>query len=321
MWVQDSTASNKVVFNAGNVGIGTTNPTELLSLQSTDAANIVMFTINNLEQSGLRLYRARAGSTAVIAGDRIGVINSLAFDGTSYINAASIGFDVDGTPGAGNMPSRISFKTTPDGSATRVERMRIDNQGNVGIGTTNPSSKLYVNNGSLIVSKNGTTWSSNAALLAAANSGKYVSLAADGGYAMWVQDSTASNKIVFNAGNVGIGTTNPTEKLLVVGNIRVSNGSFIDDGTTLNAPDYVFEEDYGLMSLNQLQAYIESEKHLPNIPSAADIKENGLNVSQFQMKLLEKIEELTLHTLAQQEQIEAQQSKIESLDARLNAGQ
>ncbi len=119
--------------------------------------------------------------------------------------------------------------------------------------------------------------------------------------------STANNQFLIRAGGgVGIGTNAPQDRLEVSGgNIRVTGGSFIDDGTTLSAPDYVFEKDYPLMSLDELRAYIVQEKHLPNVPSADDIKKDGLNLSEFQMRLLEKIEELTLYILAQQEQIEA----------------
>ncbi len=119
-------------------------------------------------------------------------------------------------------------------------------------------------------------------------------------------------------GRVGIGTTAPTERLEVSGgNIRVSGGSFIDDGTTLNVPDYVFEDDYRLMTLDQLRAYIARQKHLPNMPSAAEVRQNGLNLSQYQMKLLEKIEELTLHVLSEQEQRKEQQKEIEQLKAQI----
>jgi hypothetical protein len=106
-------------------------------------------------------------------------------------------------------------------------------------------------------------------------------------------------------GDVGIGTSVPASKLHVSGgDIRVTGGSFIDDGVTLNAPDYVFDANYPLMPLRELALYVAHEKHLPNIPSAGAVKSSGLNLGQFQMQLLEKVEELTLHLIAQQREID-----------------
>jgi hypothetical protein len=132
----------------------------------------------------------------------------------------------------------------------------------------------------------------------------------DPGYAI----HSAGTGPIYFAGDVGIGTETPQDKLEVYGgNIRVTGGSFIDDGTTLNVPDYVFESDYVLMPLDDLRAFIAQEKHLPNVSSRDDIKKNGLNVSQFQMTLLEKVEELTLYTLEQQEEIEILQQQVAAL--------
>ncbi|HEX5719809.1 MAG TPA: hypothetical protein VF179_26885 [Thermoanaerobaculia bacterium] len=126
--------------------------------------------------------------------------------------------------------------------------------------------------------------------------------------------------ILTNTGSVGIGTSTPSSKLHVnSGDIRVSGGSFIDDGTTLNVPDFVFEPDYRLMPLDELRAFVSREKHLPNVPSADDVKKDGLNLSQVQMRLLEKVEELTLYTLKQDEQIKAQQARIDELQSELKA--
>lgn len=118
--------------------------------------------------------------------------------------------------------------------------------------------------------------------------------------------------VVTNIGRVGIGTVAPTQRLDVNGNIRTS-GNFIAGGTTLNVPDYVFEPDYTLTPLPELAAYIQREKHLPDLPSAAEIKAEGLNLTEFQMGLLKKVEELTLYTLAQEKTITTQASVIEEL--------
>lgn len=103
---------------------------------------------------------------------------------------------------------------------------------------------------------------------------------------------------------VGIGTASPISKLHVLGDIRVQNGSFIDDGTNLNVPDYVFEDGYNLMPIDQLARFIATENHLPNVPTEEEVHRNGVDLGAFQMRLLEKIEELTLYTLQQQEQID-----------------
>jgi hypothetical protein len=119
--------------------------------------------------------------------------------------------------------------------------------------------------------------------------------------------------IITNTGRVGIGTLSPTQQLDVTGNIRAS-GSFIAGGTTLSVPDYVFEPDYQLMPLPELAVYVAKEKHLPDIPTAREVKERGVNISELQMQLLKKIEELTLYTLQQQKTIDRLTARLAALE-------
>ncbi|WP_276090974.1 hypothetical protein [Pedobacter sp. JY14-1] len=98
---------------------------------------------------------------------------------------------------------------------------------------------------------------------------------------------------ITGAGNVGIGTTNPTERLSVKGKIRAQEVKV----ELANWPDYVFAKDYALPTLAETERHIKEKGHLPGIPSAAEVKENGVELGDMNKKLLQKIEELTLHLI------------------------
>jgi trimeric autotransporter adhesin len=132
------------------------------------------------------------------------------------------------------------------------------------------------------------------------------------------RDLTTERMSILNTGNVGINTIAPLERLHVVGNVRI-DGDLIWTDSGAAVPDYVFDPDYRLMGIEQLEQFIAGEKHLPNIPSAAEIKDKGLNMSDFQMKLLEKIEELTLYTVRQAKTIALKDADIADLGARIAA--
>ncbi|MDP2889502.1 MAG: hypothetical protein Q8P34_11165 [Bacteroidota bacterium] len=73
--------------------------------------------------------------------------------------------------------------------------------------------------------------------------------------------------------------------------------------------DFVFKSDYKLMPLNELESFIKENNHLPNIPTEAEVKTNGINVAEMNAKLLQKVEELTLYVIEQQKQIEELKNK------------
>ncbi|MFB9110341.1 tail fiber protein [Flavobacterium gyeonganense] len=97
------------------------------------------------------------------------------------------------------------------------------------------------------------------------------------------------------ASNVGIGTTTPGSKLTVAGNIHAQEVKVTPNAGTV--PDYVFADDYKLKSLEEVEAYIKQNSHLPEIPSAKEIEKNGLMLAEMNMSLLKKIEELTLYMI------------------------
>ena len=108
-------------------------------------------------------------------------------------------------------------------------------------------------------------------------------------------------------GRVGIGTANPQATLDVNGDIKVKDW-------TLSVPDYVFEKDYELRGLDDLREYIDSHKHLPDMPSAQKVSEDGVNLGEFCMSLLKKVEELSLYVLKQHDIIQGQNERIAKLE-------
>jgi len=82
--------------------------------------------------------------------------------------------------------------------------------------------------------------------------------------------------------------------------------------------DYVFEDSYKLISLNDVEQYIKENKHLPNIPSAKEIEEKGISIGEIQKKQMEKIEELTLYIIEQNHLIKELESRIDKLENKTN---
>lgn len=112
--------------------------------------------------------------------------------------------------------------------------------------------------------------------------------------------SFATNMTIKNNGNIGIGTINPTEKLHIKGNIKVEGkiaAVEICANPTSAWCDYVFEPDYKLPSLASVQTFLTKYKHLPDVPSAAEVKENGYNMNKMDTALLKKLEEAYLYIL------------------------
>tara|TARA_B100001059_G_C17760771_1_gene542692 strand:+ start:750 stop:1220 length:471 start_codon:yes stop_codon:yes gene_type:complete len=122
-------------------------------------------------------------------------------------------------------------------------------------------------------------------------------------------------------GMIGIGTSDPDQKLTVKGKIHTQEVLVDLNGAV--APDYVFEKyyqgqsalksDYQMLDLKSLEAFLKQNHHLPEIPSAQKLKEDGLELKKMNLLLLQKIEELTLYTIEQQKQLDALQGQIKLL--------
>lgn len=129
-------------------------------------------------------------------------------------------------------------------------------------------------------------------------------------------------------GNVGIGVDDPDERLVVDGRIKAEEIRLED----VTPADYVFDEDYDLMSLDALKEHIRERGHLPGIAPGAQMEAEGVSVGRMQTRLLEKVEELMLYTIdqhrtlssqrevidAQEQQLARQERYIQSLEQRLS---
>ncbi|MFK7935940.1 MAG: hypothetical protein AB8G22_20675 [Saprospiraceae bacterium] len=186
-------------------------------------------------------------------------------------------------------------------SAYSIFHVRGDTD-RVGIGTSNPADELHV--------------------IGADNDGTNATLRVQSGSQFMLFDGNevdANGNIYFNhntehdlyvgtgGGQLGVGTTNVPAgyRIAVDGNMIAER---VRVRLSQNWPDYVFQSDYQLMPLTELQQNIADNGHLPNIPAAAIMEKDGQDLGEMQVKMMEKIEELTLYILELHERIETLES-------------
>ena len=201
--------------------------------------------------------------------------------------------------------------------------------GKVGIGTTSPNWQLDVNSANshsyisiagadsfdkgiqIKSNTNGSVWYWNYKNLTS-NPSRNLALC-------WYDGNSVNEQrfTITPSGSVGIGTTNPGNyKLAVEGTIGCRELIV----TTAGWSDFVFKDDYKLMNLDELEAKIKENGHLPEIPSAKEVSEKGVSVGEMQSKLLQKVEELTLYVIDQNKRIAALERENEGLKNGLAEG-
>ncbi len=310
-------ANSLFMSSSGRIGFGTATPVVELHVVDGDSPTL------RLEQDGSSGFSAQTWDLAS--------------------NEANF-FIRDVTNG-----SQLPFRIQP-GADTGA--LYISHENNIGLGTSAPEHDLDIRGSDEVtISMNGSATGANHWLLAAETNGNFVISAPDnvelngrelsltpagnmilngeitstkaGSVGMTLFNTTANRWRVLSTNNgalalqaVNDGTTANEFRLDAAGNLTIAGNFFAQGGNQLNVPDYVFSETYPLMPLNELESFISKNRHLPKVPSAKEVGEQGqINMTQMQLTLLEKVEELTLYTLEQQKLIEQLQEKLGKLEA------
>jgi hypothetical protein len=338
-----TSGSNIYNSNSGNVGIGTTTPSDKLDIQN----------------GGIRLQRLPASLTG---GDIYGQIFQLQnlvgnadglvyqadlhqfrnYDGTPEftINNGNVGIGTSSPQQKLDVIGRIKLRSdnsssagiwftdtngaqtaflgqTDQTSAGSVGiyhsgdwRFIVNSSGSVGIGTLNPQQKIDVIGRIKLRADNSSSagiWFTDTNGVQTAFLGQTDQTSAG---SLGIYHSGDWRFIVNSNGNVGIGTFSPDAKLAVKGTIHAEE---VKVDLSVPGPDYVFEKDYNLMSLEEIKAYIEKHKHLPEVPSAKEMETNGVNLSEMNMILLKKVEELTLYLIEKDKEIQILKKDIKTI--------
>jgi len=208
---------------------------------------------------------------------------------------------------------------TFDGSHS-TERLYLKTNGNVGIGTSAPDQRLTIKGGGIGFDGN----SADKKLYSPADGvleWMTHDLAGERAFAVSHQGDkrvylASRGNSYFTGGSVSIGTTDPKGYKLAVNGSAVFTKAVVKQYG--NWPDYVFESTYNLPTLQDVEVFIKQYKHLPDVPSAKEVEEKGLDLGSNQAVLLKKIEEQMLYILQLNKQIEAMKQEMKKLQNAIN---
>jgi hypothetical protein len=273
---QVGNSDSPIYYKEGNVGVGTSTPGTTLSINGT-LSKVTTTGVDGRWDNLIKYGHKR--------------------DLESGSSLANRWHGIDATITAGDAASnKLKFRLYGGGTGNEepVDVMTLYGNGNVGIGTTaNPYCKLALKEDAqvlnfLVNKKLDGVWPpvEENATMTIQSSGSHV-----GNLAF----ATGNREVmrINSAYNVGIGTPYPKVKLDVAGTIRAYEIVVSKAGTA----DFVFDKDYLLRPLTEVEVFVREHKHLPEIPSAQEMEKEGVNVAEMNKFLLQKIEELTLYQI------------------------
>ncbi len=274
------------VDDGGRIGLGTSTPVVEVHVKDGDTPTV------RLEQDGSSGFTAQ---TWDMAGNE-----------TNW-------FVRDATTG-----SRLPLRIRP---AAPSNSIFIDTDGDVGMGTSSPSADfdntgntqqaaLHVRStdgtSAILVEEASTTTSNTRIQLQLQNNGSAQMALFDSNNSSDWRVQNLNDRFRVTKAGTGVAEM----ELDNAGNLTIQGTLTVIGGGGGTVPDYVFADDYRLMPLDEVEKFIVENRHLPRIPSARDVEARGLNMTEMQMALLEKVEELTLYTLQQQKMIDELQRQL-----------
>ena len=301
--------AHMVLRKNGSLGVGTTNPSEKLEVSGNVKATQFIgdgSRLTNVNPSGdfgdtditthgiVHIYNKENDALTIQTPDNT-QSNGVAFQNSMGAYTWNI-FRED----VGNNYADLVFAS---GLTTEIadldERFRITTNGKIGIGTNSPSEKLDVDGNAKAIGIIVTGDGANTNTIDSNIDGTIVFGGEDG--------STLTNAQISDSFYPDFAVW--VEEGIVTEDIAVAPSSEWDG----SQPDYVFETDYELPSLEDVEVYVTSYKHLEGIPSKAEVAEKGWSLPSMDQKLLKKVEELTLYTIQQEKEIKALKALVENL--------
>jgi hypothetical protein len=324
------------IDNAGKVGIGTTTPNHKLHINGGDlfvqsSSGLIRFGYDGANEwqlattgagADLRWYTTTDGGSTITPRHYFSQNGNVGIGGFSGPGVPQGRLDVIGA-GTTSTTNTFLFRNS---NGDTLFRMRDD--GRMGISYNGSSYGRTVN-----ISGTGINfYNTNDAFFGGAI------FPTDTSLVIW-SNSGANNYLVLQPswGNTGVGTYTPNAKFHVNGTQLIgSNSANPATGYQLSVdgkiiaeevkvqlstswPDYVFADDYRLLPIEELEKSIRQNKHLPNIPSAADVTaEKGIELGEMNRKLLEKVEELTLYIIQLKKENNSLEQRLNNIEAKLS---